>query len=630
MGSPRAKRRDVRTLEPLKDGTGPEAVAGCRFYERKLDVPSGTVFYLACGKCDGCRHYRHEKAVWKSLAEAQSAAAVVSLCLTYEDRIGADGLPVVPDAARRLDYRDVVKLMKRLRRAGYIVRKVHCGEYGKRTGRAHWHLLLYFQWDQQHLELWFQDQANGTDMAFPVLASAWRGFCPPLVTNDKALPKSEFLALLDDPERLYAPSVGPKVLRRYRQNWKYWPHGKVECQLAGAPGVGSAKGLSKSVRYTVKYMSKDPWKDTEYRLWAFDELPEWVRQSTAFGPWDRDDKGRIKWVRGNPYRDALEEQLRADFPGHKDDVPMDRRPMKLVHGLTAKSGLGHDYFRALGWYYAGLSGVEPEQHARRVFKLGPSYRRKHVQDVAAAEKFGKPSPAVVRLNQFYMDDRAVRSMAEGFNERRALLGLPVSQGPNGLWDVLETKARKVSDVASGPVGSAMWARSNRAERKALEKVWADIPNETLAGFVPRRLIEQLVASSKEPGWAEKRRVARAWAKDGKPKHSFRVGSDARLVLTDQRRLFYEKWLDPKKHWWRREVLTAEQLDHALAGALLPEKARAVRIEKEGKGDQRLLASFDPRTVLRRIVKALGDDSREKVVNGRVPAIGSRSASDVPF
>lgn len=94
----------------------------------------------ACGKCLHCRV--NKKTEWTSrlLLEARSHPCVQFVTLTYNDEHLPEG--------NNLSPRDVQLFLKRLRvnhaRAGGApFRFFLCAEYGLRTGRAHYHLILY-------------------------------------------------------------------------------------------------------------------------------------------------------------------------------------------------------------------------------------------------------------------------------------------------------------------------------------------------------------------------------------------------------------------------------------------------------------------------------------------------------
>ena len=587
-----------KTREVLKDHDAPEFFNSCRFWKLMEDVSSGKMFPQACGLCDGCRVHKHESLISKLLAETESAAATLSVTLTYDPNGDK------PEGAEWLDYSDVTLFLKRLRAAGFNVRKFSSGEYGKKNGRAHWHLALFFQWDDAHLTGW-RDEMIGVDwkgnLEVPSREAErrrdWLNFCPPLHVG--AASKARFMEILDDPETLWVATVGYKTGGNYRQKWRFWPHGLVEAQLVSAPGVGSLEETNRGVRYLGKYFSKDPWKDTSLRSTEFNGLPEWVRQSTAYGPWLVGENDRTKWVRGNPYAAEIEARNLEKYASD-DLVPLSERLKKPRHNASARGGLGAHYFRALGAWYAKTAGSQ-DALAARTFKLGPSYRKKHIENVRRSALNGKV-PALSKRNQFFMGDTAFRQFGQGFNVYFESIGQDETTGPDHIFDVLETNAAKGSDAANGPMGYHLWNKSTQSERKKLEAVWADLPADRLSGIVPQRLQRLFEDTSGLPGWQEKRRKRRENDDRGKQKTATRFG-DFYVIETTQKRFFYRKDLKSDSVWFSREILTVEDLDHALLGRFLPENARAARLEREGRGDQRLISDLDIRTVRKRIKAA---------------------------
>lgn len=592
-----ARRRYLRQIAKSEDA--PEWFNGCKFWKLMEDQRTGTTFPSACRVCDGCRYHIHESLVSKLLAEAQASAATLSVTFTYDPNGDK------PEGAEWLDYDDLIRFFKRLRKAGFEFRKFVSGEYGTANGRAHWHVLLFFQWDKQHLEWWRSEQLE-VDWKGNLLVEShdperrrdWRNFVPPLYVG--VAPKQDFLLMLDDPDLLWVPTVGYKKGGDYRQKWKFWKHGLIEAQIVKAPGVGTEDELNRGVRYVAKYFSKDPWKDGKNRHVPFEKLPEWIKQSTAYGPWDLDGTNeRQKWVRGNAYGDAIDEQNLRKYPSD-DLVPVSERRKKHRHMAKAVGGLGREYFRCLGAWYARQVGGQ-EDLVKRSFKLGPSYRRKHIEAVQKSLRNGK-SPLLQHRNKFFMGDTAFRQFGQGFNQYLSEQGRDETTGPDHIFETLETAAAVNSDMSSGATGYHIWKKANRGQRVAMEQNWADLPNERLAGIVPQRLIRLLEDTSSLPGWQKKRRARLERNDRGAPKRTTAF-ADFRIIETTQKRFFYEKDLKAGTRWFGREILTVENLDAALCGELLALNARAMRVEREGKGDLRFIDELDIRTVRRRIKKA---------------------------
>ena len=593
-----------RTREIQKNADAPEIFNGCKFWKLMECQQTFKAFPQSCGVCDGCRCHKHESLVSRGLAEAQSAAATLFVTLTYSD----------DEKGEYLDYRDIELFLKRIRKAGYKIRKLSAGEYGTDNGRAHWHLLLYFQWSEEHLTQWKTEQIymtgagryDGENWEAKRLQE-WKEFVPKMhigYVSDRI----EFMNLLADPEILWLQTIGYKSGGNYRQDWKYWPHGVIEAQLVSAPGNASDEEQNRGVRYVCKYATKDPWQNGKLRKIPFWDLPEHVRQATSYGPWDLDGTDeRTKWKRGNVYVEQLEAELRKEFPSD-DDVPFHRRIKRHKYNYKAAGGLGAAYFEALGGWYARNAGSD-EKLVKRTFKLGPSYRKKHIEQLRSQVQKGLLPDAVPR-NQFYMGDTSFRQFGRGFNKYLESLGTDETSGPKHIFDNLETQAAIASDTSSGLLGLAMWQKDfgngaiNKGRRKTLENLWGELPEDRLRGLVPKRLQRLLEDTSQNKGWQNKRRIRLENEKFGKPKQVTELGG-YRIIETTQKRWFFEKDLTRKERWYRREILTAEQLQQALAGKLAPENARAIRIEKEGRGDLTPLAELDVRTVRNRIRKQPG-------------------------
>lgn len=107
-------------------------------------IANGRAQAVACRKCKQCRDNRVRDWVGRCIAESQDAVATSFITMTYgsDNRInyGGDNL-----AARILTYSDVQRWLKRLRKSGHPLRYFLAGEYGPAKGRAHWHVLAFWQ-----------------------------------------------------------------------------------------------------------------------------------------------------------------------------------------------------------------------------------------------------------------------------------------------------------------------------------------------------------------------------------------------------------------------------------------------------------------------------------------------------
>jgi len=106
------------------------------FNANKRGVNITEALKLPCGQCIGCRLERSRQWAIRCVHEASQHEKNSFITLTYRD---AD-LP----SDMSLSVRHWQLFMKRLReRTGAKIRFFHCGEYGSRFGRPHYHACLF-------------------------------------------------------------------------------------------------------------------------------------------------------------------------------------------------------------------------------------------------------------------------------------------------------------------------------------------------------------------------------------------------------------------------------------------------------------------------------------------------------
>jgi len=120
---------------------------------------------IACGQCIGCRLERSRQWAMRCVHEAQLHDRNVFITLTYND------LHLPRDNSLNLDH--FQRFMKRLRFhfSGRIIRFFHCGEYGEKYGRPHYHAII-FNLDFEDKKLW--SISNGQKLyTSPTLDKLW-------------------------------------------------------------------------------------------------------------------------------------------------------------------------------------------------------------------------------------------------------------------------------------------------------------------------------------------------------------------------------------------------------------------------------------------------------------------------
>ena len=119
---------------------------------------------VPCGQCIGCRLEKSRQWAIRCLHESKMHENNCFITLTYdEEHLPEDG---------SLNLPDFQKFMKRYRKAiGIPIRFFHCGEYGDKTKRPHYHALI-FGHDFCDKELW--SRRNGEDLyVSPTLERLW-------------------------------------------------------------------------------------------------------------------------------------------------------------------------------------------------------------------------------------------------------------------------------------------------------------------------------------------------------------------------------------------------------------------------------------------------------------------------
>lgn len=99
-----------------------------------VSSPYGDPINVRCGQCKSCRIRRQAGWSFRNIMEFRLNSTAAFVTLTYSN----------PMKAEILDYRDIQLFLKRLRKNHPTPIRYFCvGEYGAKSGRGHWHLLIY-------------------------------------------------------------------------------------------------------------------------------------------------------------------------------------------------------------------------------------------------------------------------------------------------------------------------------------------------------------------------------------------------------------------------------------------------------------------------------------------------------
>lgn len=123
----------TRKLTAFSNPSGGRPIFG-----RQGEIDGQNKINLPCGKCDECLADYIDGWATRGYFELLQHEHSAFITLTYSDQF----LP----HDKSLKKKDVQDFLKRLRRAGHKVRYTYCGEYGERSNRAHYHIILYGYW----------------------------------------------------------------------------------------------------------------------------------------------------------------------------------------------------------------------------------------------------------------------------------------------------------------------------------------------------------------------------------------------------------------------------------------------------------------------------------------------------
>ena len=97
--------------------------------------PSG--LRTPCHQCWQCKENRVNDWIGRCIAEKETSVTTMVATLTY----GGGDRP----ETRFLRKSDITAYIKAIRNGGHLVRYFAVGEYGSKKGRAHWHIVLFWQ-----------------------------------------------------------------------------------------------------------------------------------------------------------------------------------------------------------------------------------------------------------------------------------------------------------------------------------------------------------------------------------------------------------------------------------------------------------------------------------------------------
>ena len=263
---------------------------------------------VRCMQCYGCKRYRQVNWSINSFGEQEALTSAWFITLTY--RAGETG-------ENWLQYSDVQKMFKRLRKAGFPLRYLVAGEYGGMKGRPHWHVIIWWQGEVPEMGEPLPNQANkrGADL---------------------------------------------------RREWSFWPYGHVT--VSDEVDINAIRYISKYItkqegRAGKFVMSKSPAIGQEFldnhaaRHAAQGSVPlrNWFR---FYGPYGISYEGPLSQERWSRYREIAQEgYIKAGYgsyvpyPAYEKIIPQDEASQRAESRATRE-------FEAM----TRLSEYKPQAH----------------------------------------------------------------------------------------------------------------------------------------------------------------------------------------------------------------------------------------------------------------------------
>lgn len=116
---------------------------------------------VPCGKCPECLARRASGWSFRLMQEDKRSSSAMFLTLTYD----TGHVPITKNGFMTLNKRDVQLFMKRLRKVSREkLRYYVCGEYGGKTNRPHYHMILFNADISKIQAAWQQGQVHYGDV----------------------------------------------------------------------------------------------------------------------------------------------------------------------------------------------------------------------------------------------------------------------------------------------------------------------------------------------------------------------------------------------------------------------------------------------------------------------------------
>lgn len=173
---------------------------------------SGATIQVPCGKCPNCKKRRTSGWSFRLMQEYKISQTAHFITLTYD----TTKVPLSKKGYMNLDKTDLQKFFKRLRKRhekNHRIKYYACGEYGSKTFRPHYHIILFGAhinfispaWDLGHVH-------------FGTVSEASTGYTLKYINKEKKIPMHQN----DDRQKefsLMSKGIGKNYLSKNMVKW---------------------------------------------------------------------------------------------------------------------------------------------------------------------------------------------------------------------------------------------------------------------------------------------------------------------------------------------------------------------------------------------------------------------------
>nr|QJB19014.1 MAG: replication initiator protein [Microvirus sp.] len=158
---------------------------------------TNTGVQVPCGKCADCRKRRVSAWSFRLMQEDKVSLSSLFITLTYN----TDHVPILKSGYMSLNKSDLQKFFKRLRKLETNkVRYYACGEYGGKTFRPHYHIILFNASVNSVISAWSLDGKPLGSVHFGVVSEASVGYTLKYISKKPRIPQHQN----DDREREFS------------------------------------------------------------------------------------------------------------------------------------------------------------------------------------------------------------------------------------------------------------------------------------------------------------------------------------------------------------------------------------------------------------------------------------------